>query len=614
MRLRLIFAVVLLLAGLSSATAATPRWTRIGPDGGRVLSLAAAPSRPAVLYAGTDFGGVFRSIDNGAHWAFAGTGLGWSNGVYGLAVDPVRPDTVWAGTSFGIFKSDTGGAAWFHLRPQTYAQAVAVHPRRPSTVFAVLQTTLSVTRDGGATWAPLGGSAPTAAVRLIADARSSGTLYALGGGLFRTVDGGATWTRLKSLGVAVSALAIDPRDSRILFAADRGGIQRSTDGGSHWTRALSSATVSDLAVAPPTKAAVYAATDRGLLRSLDNGRTWQAAGPGIAPLHLVAGPASVVAGSLDGVFASFDRGVSWPAGRGLQASSPVSLSVTRETPPRIFVQSYTSEAAGVVLATRNRGASWDNLGPDYEAAPHFGTSSALGVAPGDPGTVYLGTPDGFFRSVDGGQAWTRLPWDSCVAPHRIHVDPGEPATLYLSGWGTGPCAGHCFSLKSTDAGATWSCLQKDVLQIDPFATSHLIGVGLGGLQQSTDGGTSWSPVTPRVDAADITFSPAQEGLLYAALSRSVGRSADGGATWESHDSGLGGQFVLKVAADPETPTTVYAATGHRVFRSIDGGLTWTAVGNPFNEVTISDLAIDPSDPAVLYVATGGGGVMMIQQE
>jgi photosystem II stability/assembly factor-like uncharacterized protein len=613
MRLRLAFFAALLFAALASA-GAPPRWIRIGPDGGRVLSLAAAPSRPAVLYAGTDFGGVFRSSDNGAHWAFAGTGLGWSNGVYGLAVDPVRPDTVWAATVYGIFKSDTGGTAWFHLGPQTYAQAVAVHPRRPSIVFAVLQTTLAVTRNGGATWAPLGGSAPTQAVRLLADTHSSGTLYALGGGLFRTVDGGATWTRLKSLGVAVSALAIDPRDSRTLFAADRGGILRSTDGGSRWTRVLAGSTVSDLAVAPPPKSAVYAATDRGLLRSLDNGRTWQAAGPGIAPLRLVAGPASVVAGSLDGVFASFDRGASWPAGQGLQASSPASLAVTRESPPRIFVQSYTPGAAGVVLATTNGGASWDNLGPDYVPAPHFGTSSALGVAPGDPGTLYLGTPDGFFRSVDGGQLWTRLPWDSCVAPHRIRVDPGAPATLYLSGTGTGPCAGHCFSLKSTDAGSTWSCVQKTVLQIDPFATSHLIGIGPGGLQQSTDGGASWSPVTPRIDFADIAFSPAQEGLLYAALARSVGRSTDGGATWEAHASGLDGQFVFKVAADPETPATVYAATGHRVFRSLDGDLTWTAVGNPFNEVTISDLAIDPSDPAVLYVATGGGGVMRIQQE
>jgi len=613
MRLRLVFAAVLILVPLAAA-AAPQRWIRIGPDGGTVRSLASSPSRPAVLYAGTDFGGVFRSNDNGAHWAFAGTGLGWNNGVYALEVDPVRPDTVWAATDHGIFKSDTGGAAWFHLGPQTYAQAVAVHQRRPSTVFAVVQTTLSVTRDGGATWAPLGGSAPTAAVRLIADVHSPSTLYALGGGLFRTVDGGTTWTRLKSLSIAVSALALDPGDSRILLAADRNGIQRSTDSGSHWTRVLTGVTVSDLAVAPLPKAAVYAATDRGLLRSLDNGRTWQSAGPGIAPLRLVAGPVSVVAGSLDGVFASFDRGVSWPAGRGLQGSSPIKISVTRETPPRIFVQQYTPEAAGRVLMTQNRGASWEDLGPAYVPAPHFGNSSALGVAPGDPGTVYLGTPDGFFRSVDGGQLWTRLPWDSCVAPSRIRVDPGEPATLYLSGSGTGPCLNHCFSLKSTDAGATWSCLQKTVLQIDPFATSHLIGIGLGGLQQSTDGGASWSPVTPRIDPADITFSPAQEGLLVAALSRSVGRSSDGGATWEAHDSGLGGQFVLKVAADPETPSTVYAASGHRVFRSLDGGLTWTTVGNPFNEVTLTDLAVDPTDPAILYVATEGGGAMMIQQE
>ncbi|HEX3528556.1 MAG TPA: hypothetical protein VH988_15935 [Thermoanaerobaculia bacterium] len=203
MRLRLAFAAVLLLASLAPAAAAPPRWIRIGPDGGTVRSLAGSPSRPAGLYAGTDFGGVFRSNDNGAHWSFAGTGLGWNNPVSSLAVDPVRPDTVWAGTVHGIFKSDTGGAAWFHLGSQAYVQAVAVHPRRPSTVFAVVQTTLSVTRDGGATWAPLGGSAPTAAVRLIADIHSASTLYALGG--------------------TISDLAIDPSNPAILYVATGGG-------------------------------------------------------------------------------------------------------------------------------------------------------------------------------------------------------------------------------------------------------------------------------------------------------------------------------------------------------------------------------------------------------
>jgi hypothetical protein len=66
-----------LLAGIvasSIASAGLGRWTTSGPEGATVLSLAVDPADPAVVYAGTSAGGVFRSADSAAHWHIAGLG------------------------------------------------------------------------------------------------------------------------------------------------------------------------------------------------------------------------------------------------------------------------------------------------------------------------------------------------------------------------------------------------------------------------------------------------------------------------------------------------------------------------------------------------------------
>jgi len=112
--LRRTFGFLLLLTatvGLQTSSAADVpgRWTRIGPDGGRVSVFAAAPSRPATVYAAVSGSSVFRSPDGGVSWTFAGRGLGTRPIVNGLAVDAAQPDRVYASTAHVLFRSANGG-------------------------------------------------------------------------------------------------------------------------------------------------------------------------------------------------------------------------------------------------------------------------------------------------------------------------------------------------------------------------------------------------------------------------------------------------------------------------------------------------------------------------
>ena len=72
------------------------------------------------MYAGTIWRGIAKSVDGGAHWQPAGPFPLLAGGavprppdVMSLAVDAADPDTVYAGTNFGgVLKSVDGGRSW----------------------------------------------------------------------------------------------------------------------------------------------------------------------------------------------------------------------------------------------------------------------------------------------------------------------------------------------------------------------------------------------------------------------------------------------------------------------------------------------------------------------
>src|ERR1700712_488787 len=112
-RRAIVLSALLLLAPLARpALAGIDQWTRVGPDTGLARTFAAAPSRPATVYAGLSLGGVFRSLDGGATWSFAGTELNLHESVRALVVDSRAPEDLWAGTDHGLYHSDNSGARW----------------------------------------------------------------------------------------------------------------------------------------------------------------------------------------------------------------------------------------------------------------------------------------------------------------------------------------------------------------------------------------------------------------------------------------------------------------------------------------------------------------------
>ena len=152
---------------------------------------------------------------------------------------------------------------------------------------------------------------------------------------------------------------------------------------------------------------------------------------------------------------------------------------------------------------------------------------------------------------------------------------------------------------------------------------YYFGATGGGLWKTTDGGTTWAPVTDgqigSSSVGAVAVSPSNPDIVYLGMGETqlrgnvmqgdgVYRSDDGGRTWV-HRGLRETQAIGRIRVDPTDPNVVYvAALGspfapndeRGVFRSRDGGQTWSRVLFKSARAGAVDLVIDPANARVLY--------------
>ena len=197
-----------LTGGIFKSTNGGDSWSQSFSAGAAVNVLAIDPLTPTTLYAGTVTAGgtpgrgVYKTMNGGVSWIQSNSGLG-SLHVHALAVDPTTPAIVYAATfGGGLFRSSNGGAIWSASNQggltDLFLLAVTVDPKSPTTVYVgTLNSGIFKSTNGGASWSPSNAGLPSAATitALAIDPLTPLTLYAglNGDGVFNTVNGGAGW-------------------------------------------------------------------------------------------------------------------------------------------------------------------------------------------------------------------------------------------------------------------------------------------------------------------------------------------------------------------------------------------------------------------------------------
>jgi photosystem II stability/assembly factor-like uncharacterized protein len=230
-----------------------------------------------------------------------------------------------------------------------------------------------------------------------------------------------------------------------------------------------------------------------------------------------------------------------------------------------------------------------------EAADNSDTASITSVGPFggnlwdvaiDPtsGTVYTvakDTPNGFFKSTNGGELWTGITGYDLGGSTAIEINPEDGAVFVVFNRGT---------YRTTDGGTTMEQIIEDGSQAFLFAQDTLM---MGSNQQpgtvniSTDEGDTFTNATVTEDTTIDLWWLADgitEGVFYA-----VGydddqgihayKTVDSGATWEALDmpEGMPASGSARIAVNPLDPTIVAMTAGYSEngYISTDSGATWT---------------------------------------
>ena len=675
-------------AAVDTAQYSQLTFRHIGPEGNRVTSVTGIAGDPMTYYAGAASGGIWKSSDGAIHWEPVFDKEQVSS-IGSLAVAPSDPNVVWAGTGepfirshisvgWGVYKSTDAGKNWTKMGLDATGRIsrIVVHPTNPDIVYVAAlghaygpqpERGIFRTLDGGKTWDKvLFVNDSTGFSDLVMDPNNPRILFAgswqlevhtwgrksggAGSAIWTSRDGGTTWKRLKGNGlpekqVGKIGLAMSKVNSDRVYALietgdgvpsfdfpdrEQGRLWRSDDGGEKWTLASSdrqlmgrTAYYSRMGVMPDNANEAYFLTS-SWAKTVDGGKTItdppERETPGGDHHDIWIDPTNGnrMAVSHDGGFSmTTNRGKSW-----LQVQLPLAQMYHVTVDDRIPYFVYGNRQDG---------------------------PSARGPSNSKSGTVI---PRGEWRSVGGGESGWATPdpvdsnivWSSAsgfgsVSGIVTKLDLRTGITQYTEIWPEAAIGGSA-------ADAKYRFVWTFPLTISPH-DHNTVYVGSQYVHRTTDGGKSWSLISPdlsRNDASHLRASggltPDNIGVEYSGVVFAIAESRlepgviwagtndgkvqltrDGGKQWTDLTANLPGLVEWATISNIEPSrfdkgTAYLTVDGHQVnirdpwiYRTTDYGRTWTLIVNGIPKSPLSYVHVVREDPVrrgMLYAGTENG--------
>lgn len=414
----------------------------------------------------------------------------------------------------------------------------------------------------------------------------------------------ATWVSNGPGPPQISSFGFDRTQSDVVYAGTAGGwVLRSTDGGSTWSRTAPTGDDSIYGIAAHG-GRVIVTRRTGILRSADGGATWEAEGvaQGITgPIRVAIDPTTpdvVLLGTDTGLLRSTNAGASWNA-----VTLPLGTSVGDIVfDPAVPGAVYVANNTGAVISS-NHGASF--------TAYNQGLGSILdSELELDGATLYAGGFNAAIRTPTGGAAaWTD-------ASNGL-----GPTTYFLSSLtatGSRILALRDLALMATGTGfISWAPIagpgfNVGTLAADPSQRTRVLAGGAG-LGRSLDGGQTWDRVDGGLSGLAVQAVVALASRSALVVSETgTQRTDDLGASFARSSAGLTNVINGRPAVDPSDPSRVFAFTFDGLFGSTDAGRTWTprAYGSSNSDGLI---AVAPSDGRRLYAAGFTGAIGLVKR-
>ncbi|HEY3413552.1 MAG TPA: hypothetical protein VGM51_10935 [Armatimonadota bacterium] len=601
------------------------QWDRLGPDGGRIPALSAAPSNPRIVYAGNAF--VYRSDDGGASWARTSDVFPISGPdvappfVRSIAVSPADPNRVAVGSPRGLYLTTDGGVTWKQAPGVTADIASVSFSMNGKQLLASSGNTMYRSQNAGDTWATL--SVPTMCA-MTWDPKVPAALVGLravpdgsGRQLYRSDDGGSWYAFSSFSGVPLNAVRPGLTGDAFYASssdATAGGLWRvARNGVSSQVCAYPVAAQATTQVSPSCLLVARATGSPAVARTCDDGGYWDPLYVGFTArgaLALTFGPDwTPLAGTERGGVMANDQSFVWhPSNTGLAAATVTGACQSPANPSVIL-----AAATDGLYRSSNDGDSWTMCHGSL-------TRSILGVSPALAGRVWHTGAQGLEKSDDWGVMWqhftTGLPATIDIA--RIVPHPTLENTVFIVTAGGAVYQNTTGNPNWVQRFAAWPSPPSSPpdLVISPVNGSTVYATRPDGIYRSTDGGAHWTLRTASVPAgAMLCAGRTSADILYRAstigTTAYVTRSTDGGATWAvirqetgASNSAFAASFL---AIDPRQPNRFLLGTNRGLRISDDAGATWRV--ESIGTAGIFTMAWAPYGTAGDLLATGGAGLL-----
>lgn len=680
-------------AGVDSAWYAGLRWRHVGPEGNRVTSVAGVAGDRTTYYAGAASGGLWKTSDGGNTWRPVFDDQPVSS-IGAVATAPSDPNVVWVGTGepfirsnisvgWGVFKSTDAGKSWtmMGLEQTGRISRIVIHPTNPDLVYMAAlghgygpQPDRGIFRsmDGGKSWEKvLFVNDSTGASDLVMDPNNPRILFAgmwqlemhtwgrfsggAGSGIWMSRDGGTTWKRLTGAGLPTThvgkiGLAMSKANSNRVYAlieagdglpavnvkqTTRGRLWRSDDGGTSWQVVSYDQQVAGrthyynrMAAMPDNPDEAYFLT-ANWAKTVDGGRT------------ITDPPFSSTPGgdhhdiwidetNAQRLIVSHDGGISITENRG-QTWRRIQLPIAQ-----MYHVAVDDRIPYNLYGNRQDGPS--TMGPsNSKMASFFGDA---------------GIPRGLWSSVGGGESgWaqpdpvdTNLVWSSASGFGSVggivsRYDMRTRVSASVEVWPQGTI-GH--SADEVKYRFVWTF----PVHLSPHDHNRVY-VGSQHVHVTTDGGRSWSVISPDLSRNDrsrmqrsggltpdnigveysgvvfaINESRLRRGLIYAGTND--GRlhvTHDGGTSWTDLSANLPKAPFWGTISNIETSrfdegTAYLSIDAHQsnnrdpfIYKTTDFGRTWTLIVNGIPRTPLSYVHVVREDPVrrgLLYAGTENG--------
>ncbi|HUY84630.1 MAG TPA: hypothetical protein VMU86_08635, partial [Steroidobacteraceae bacterium] len=452
-------------------------------------------------------GGLYESIDGGAHWRRLGGGLPQITGRIGIALSAADPERVYAlvdAAAGGLYRSDDGGAHWVRESADPriwqrgwYFGGITADPRNADRVWA-MNTIVLRSDDGGKRFRPVKGDPTGDDFHLlwIDPKEPRQRILASDQGVLITVNGGRSWSSWFNQPTAqIYHVATDEATPYDVFGAqqDSGAVM------------LPSRTISSDGIAMPEFHEIVPGGENGMIVA--------------DPLN----PDLIYGGHVERLdrrtqqTRSVDPTLAHPGIH--RATWTLPLAFSPKDPRRLY---FGDER---LYETRDGGSHWRRISPDL-TRPHWSVPKNL-----DPPTI----ADNLGRGERRGVIYS-------VAPSRVAADEIWAGTDDGWVWLSRDDGAHWRNVTPTGLSA-WSKIASidashfDALTAYVAVDRHRLDDDRPYVYRSHDGGKTWTLIVSGIPSGDFVNVVREDArrpeLLYAGTECGVYVSFDDGGHWQS---------------------------------------------------------------------------------